>query len=66
MELWYVFIRDDAPAEDDNVLGVAVSQQLGNARKQRHVSAREHRQADTVNILLDGGLDNLFGGLMQA
>ena len=37
-----------------------------DAAEQGHVRAGEHRQADRVHVLLDGGGDDLLRGLVQA
>ena len=52
-----VVVEDQAQsAEDDDVVGVALSEGFDHARKEREVGARERRQANTVDILVDGGL----------
>ena len=41
-------------------------QQVDDLGEQRHVRAGEHREADRVGVLLDGGLDDLLRRLVQA
>ena len=41
-------------------------EQLDDPRHERHVRARQDRQADRVGVLLDDGLDDLLGRLVQA
>ena len=58
--------RDRAADDHEHVVGPLVAQQLEDARHERHVRAREDRDADHVGVLLDDGLDDLLGGLMEA
>ncbi len=46
--------------------GVALGQQLDQPAEQRHVRPGEDRQADQVGVLLDRGLDDLLGRLVEA
>ena len=41
-------------------------EQLHDPREQRDVGARQHREADGVGVLLEGGLRHLLGRLVQA
>src|SRR5215218_3597282 len=66
LQLGDVRVRDDPAAEHDDVLCVALLQQLDDPGEQRHVRAGEHRESDGVGVLGDGRLDDLLGGLMQA
>src|SRR5256714_13990622 len=65
-QLWDVFVRNDAAAEDDHVIESGFARQLNNAREQSHVRARQDRQADGVNVFLHGGADDHFGRLPQS
>ena len=60
-----VVAGDDAPAEDHHVPMSRSPQQIHDAGEQREVGARQHRQADRVGILLEGGLRDLLRGLVQ-
>ena len=66
LELRDIVLGDDPAAEDDDVGGVALLEKLDRPLEERHVRAREHRQAHPVGVLLDGGLHDLLGGLVQA
>ena len=46
--------------------GPALAQLLHDPREQRHVGARWQRQPDRVGVLLDRGLGDLLGRLVQA
>src|SRR6266508_2110840 len=65
LQLGDVGVGDDAPAEDDDVARLPLAQQLDDPAEERHVSAGEHRQADRVGVLLQGGLHDLLGRLVQ-
>ena len=58
--------RDRASDDHEHVVGALRAQQLQDARHERHVRAREDRDADRVGILLHDGLDDLLRRLMQA
>ena len=60
LELRDVVLGDDPAAEDDDVVGAALAQQLHHPGEQRHVGAGQHRQADAVGVLLDRRLDDLL------
>ena len=60
-----VLVGDDPAAEDHDVGGVALGEQVDQLPEKRHVRAREHGQSDQVGVLLDGGLDDLLGRLVQ-
>ena len=45
---------------------VPLPEQLDDAGEQREVGTREHREPDGVGVLLEGGLGDLLGGLVQA
>ena len=47
-------------------VGVALGQQLDQPAEQRHVRAGEDREADQVGVLLDRGLHDLLGRLVEA
>ena len=57
--------RDRAADEHEHVVGALAAQQLEDAGHERHVRAREDRDADGVGILLDDRLDDLLGRLVQ-
>ena len=44
----------------------ALGEQLRHARHERHVGARQDRQADDVDVLLEGGRGDHLGRLAQA
>ena len=54
------------PPKTTMSVGVALLQQVDDLGEQRHVRAGEHREADRVGVLLDGGLDDLLRRLVQA
>ena len=54
------------PTVIDDVVDALLAQQLDDARHQRHVRAREDREADGVGVLLDHRLDDLLRRLVQA
>src|SRR5262249_398723 len=58
--------RNDAAAEDDDVLRALLPQQLQHALEKIVVRAGQHAEPDGVGVLLDGGGDDLLGRLMQA
>src|SRR4051794_31629223 len=66
LELGDVLGRDGAPDGDDDVARVLLAQQLDDLGDQRHVGAREDREADGVGVLLEDGLDDLLRRLVQA
>ena len=47
------------------VAGAALAELLDDPREQRHVRARVAREPDRVGVLLDRGLGDLLGRLMQ-
>jgi hypothetical protein len=61
-----VGVGDDAAAEHHDIAQVAVAQLLHHAWEQREVRAAEQRQADGVDVLLQRGLRDLLGRLVQA
>ena len=61
----HVRLGDDA-ADHDRDVGTALAHLLDHLRRQRHVGAREHRQADGVDVLVDGGRRHRLGRLEQA
>jgi len=58
-------IGDDAATENQQVAKVAIPQFLHHAREQRQVRPAEQREANSVDILLEGGLGDLLRRLMQ-
>ena len=58
-------VGDDPAAEDDDVRGVALLEQADDLREQGHVRAAQEADADPVDVLLDGGLDDHRRGLVQ-
>src|SRR3954470_16165286 len=65
LQLGNVPVGDDAPAEDQDVAGVLGLEQLDDLGEQGHVRSGQHTQPDRIRILLDGGRDDLLGGLVQ-
>src|SRR5438270_421149 len=61
-----VFGRDDATAEDHDVLRALFLQELEHPLEQIIVGAGEHAEPDGVGVLLDGGGHDLLGRLVQA
>src|SRR3954453_14139947 len=64
-QLRTVGVRDDPATEDDDVVHLALAQQLGEPGEQRHVGTGEDRQPDRVGVLLDDGLHDLLRRLVQ-
>jgi triacylglycerol lipase len=56
---------NDAAAEDDDVVGSLSLQQVDDPREQRHVGAREDRQADRVSVLGECRAHDLLRRLVQ-
>ena len=60
-----VGLGDDAPAEHEHVVEVAVAQLLHHPGEEREVGAGEQRQADGVGILLQHRLGDLLRRLVE-
>src|ERR1041385_4256149 len=60
LELRDVLVRNDASAEQDHVVEGLRAHELEDARKERHMRAREDREADTVDVFLNSGGDDLL------
>jgi hypothetical protein len=57
----------DGPAEDEeDVFGVLLAEQGGDAGNEDGVGAREDGEANAVDVLLNGGVHDAFGGLPEA
>src|SRR5690349_1204281 len=65
LQLRDVLAGDDAAPEDEDVAGALLAKQLHHARKQGHVRTRVAGEADRVGVLLDHGLRDLLGRLVQ-
>ncbi len=65
LQLRDVVVGDDAARKDEHVAGAPLGQRFDEARNQRHVGARQDRQADGVGVLLDDRFGNLFRRLVQ-
>ena len=61
----HVLFGDDAAAGDEDVVAPLLVQQLANTRKQRHVRAAKNRQANDVDVFLDGGRGDHFRRLVE-
>src|SRR4029453_2451940 len=57
---------DDPAPEHEHIAHALLAQQRDDAREQRVVRTREHREADGVGVLLQSGLRHLLGRLVQA
>jgi len=66
LQLGDVGVGNDAAAEHHDVACPALLEQLEHPRELGHVGARQDRQPDRVGVLLDHGLDDLLGRLVQA
>ena len=66
LQLLGVVVGDRPADHDDDVLDAVLAQELEDARHERHVRAGEDRDADGVRVLLDRGLDDLLGRLVEA
>ena len=53
------------PPEDHDVIESAVLQLSDDAREEGEMRARQQREPDAIRILLEDGLGDLFGSLMQ-
>ena len=60
-----VGVGDHAATEHEHVVEIAGGEFLDHAGKQREVRARQQRQPDGVGVLLEHGLGDLLGGLVQ-
>ena len=65
LQLRDIGVRDDAAAEHHHVVGATLAEQVDGTAEQRHVRAGQHGQSDRVGVLLDGGLHDLLGRLVQ-
>ena len=54
------------PPNTQHVVEAPVAQLLQHPREQGEVGARQQRQPDGVDVLLQGGLGDLLGRLVQA
>ncbi|CAK7281608.1 hypothetical protein SGPA1_12401 [Streptomyces misionensis JCM 4497] len=61
-----VLLRDDAAAEDEDVLGVALLEQVDDRGEQGVVRAGQNGQSNGVRVLLEGGVDDLLRRLVEA
>src|SRR5262249_4954915 len=66
LQLRDVVARDRAPDDDQHVVRAALAEQVEDAGHERHVGAREDRDPNRVGVLLDRGLDDLLGRLVEA
>ena len=62
----HVVVGDHAAADDQDVVGAALLQQLQRRAENRHVRAGQDADADDVDVFLDRGLDDLLGRAVQA
>ena len=60
LERFDVGVGHDA-ADDHRDVAAGGAQLLDHERHQRHVRARQHRQADGVDVLVDGGAATISG-----
>ena len=60
-----VFVWNNPAAKDHDVPRVALAQGLDDAWEQGEVRPGERRQADAVDVLIDGCLGDLIRGLME-
>src|SRR5579884_2023091 len=65
LELRDVVFLDHAAADHDDVVDLALHQQLHDAREDGHVRAGEDAHADDVDVLLDRGVHDHLGRLVQ-
>ena len=65
LQLRRVRLGDDA-ADHDRDVDAALADLLDHLRGEGHVGAGQHRQADGVDVLVDGGRGHLLGRLEQA
>src|SRR2546425_667115 len=66
LKLGDVIVRDDAAAEEDDVVHAALLQLLHYAREELQVSTGEDGEPYDVGVLLKRGLGDHFGGLADA
>ena len=55
-----VLLRNDPAGDDEDVFPAPLLQELQDLREEDVVRAREDRQADDVDVLLDGGRGDLL------
>lgn len=61
-----IFIGDGAAEDEEDVFGFLFAKKRGDARDDDVVGAGEDGEADAVDVLLDGGRNDHFGGLAEA
>src|SRR5215470_16736742 len=61
-----VLLRNDSAAKDNDVLRSLFLEQLYHAREEGHVGTGQNAQADRINVLLDGRLDDLLRRAVQS
>ena len=66
LQLVGVLVRDRPAEHDHDVLGAVLAQEVEDPRDERHVRSGEDRDPDGVRVLLDRGLDDLLGRLVEA
>src|SRR5439155_24534079 len=66
LELGDVIGRDRPADRHDDIVDPLRAEQLDDARDERHVRAREDREANGVGVLLDHRLHDLLGRLVKA
>ena len=62
----HVVTGDDATAREQPVSDAALAHESEDLREYRHVRTREHRERHHVDVLLDRGLDDLLGRLVES
>ena len=62
----HVVVGDDPAHGHEHVVHPALGEELGHPRHERHVGARQDRQADDVDVLLERGRGDHLGRLSQA
>ena len=61
-----IFIGNGAAKDEEDVLGALLAEERGDAGNDDVMGSGEDREADAVDVLLDGGGDDHLGGLAEA
>jgi len=65
VQLVHILLRDDAATGEEKVVAAGFGEEILDACEQRHVGAAQHRQADNIHVLLNGGVGDHLRRLVQ-
>ena len=60
-----VLIRNDSSNDDENIVELFFFHQFHDPGNKRHMGAGKDRKTNDIDILLQRGIDNLFGCLSR-